>query len=160
MGQQHSPAPQRRLCVVCQEKAGHRMRPYGLHVNSIPSSGSATDVVLLSRRNVFIPGCKVGSGKILLSCSIRSTGVHVCAVCLVLVGVVSGVLIWRVMLDTQELYKCLLSCSIRTLGLCVCCVSGLGWSSVWGSHLEGDVGHTGTVQTPTVRKNLACREEP
>ena len=29
----------------------------------------------------------------------------VCAVCLVLVGVVSGVLIWRVMLDTQELYK-------------------------------------------------------
>ena len=109
--------PQRRLCVVCQDKAGRRMRPYGLHFNSLPSSGSATDVVLLlSGRNVFKPGCKVGSGNILLSCSIRSTGV------------------------------------------CVCCVSGPGWSSVWGSHLEGDVGHTGTVQAPATRKNLVRRE--
>ena len=103
VGQQSSPPPLR-LCVVCQEKAGRRMWRYSLHVNSLPSSGSATDVVPLSRKNVFKPGCKVGSGKILLSCSIRNTGVH------------------------------------------VCCVSGLGWSSVWGSHLEGDASHTGTVQ--------------
>ena len=40
-------------------------------------------------------------------CSLVALGVLVtmCAVCMVLVGVGSGVLMWNVMLDTQELYK-------------------------------------------------------
>ena len=40
-------------------------------------------------------------------CSLVALGVLVsmCAVCIVLVGVGSGVLIWNVMLNTQELYK-------------------------------------------------------